>query len=567
MTEIVSPFQQFFDTSGAPLANGQIYIGTANLDAQSNPIPVYWDEALTIPALQPIRTLNGYPARNGTPARIFCNADNFSMTVKTNTGRTVWSVQDATSVNIPSISGPDGSSLVGFVANEAGADPRTVESRLREVLYLRDFGAVGDGVTNDTIAIDAFIAAVLATGKTGYLGAGHFVYQGSQLLITVGGLAATQGGKIVGAGFARTILDVSSCASTPQFLFRSASGFLFGWTLDGFEIRGINNGVMAQLGQDWNGSAYGDALNSCCFNDLVFRNNSTGANAVAVRCNAVLQSYVKWVANNGNNAGLTGTAVELHGLQFSSGLIAAGNAGVGIAVRYYTYGNRLNVDCEVVQNAFLFDTLSGRNAFEGTAVWGAPNANPAISGNDGTTTAIIATQSGGLNFFNENLNWSYTPTITGAASANIIIQQQGFGTERFGGVDIRPQQSSVSANLYLSAPATGSALVLWNRQGSPDQLRWTLNMGGGNTWQLDRYNSSSVYQDTPFYVDSITGQFAMNKPVAVNPLRLQSYTVATLPAPALWATCIAYVSDGTSNKRLAVSDGTNWRWPDGAIVS
>jgi hypothetical protein len=43
MTEIVSPFQQFFDTSGAPLANGQIFIGTASLDAQSNPIPVSWD--------------------------------------------------------------------------------------------------------------------------------------------------------------------------------------------------------------------------------------------------------------------------------------------------------------------------------------------------------------------------------------------------------------------------------------------------------------------------------------------------------------------------------------------
>jgi hypothetical protein len=48
--------------------------------------------------------------------------------------------------------------------------------------------------------------------------------------------------------------------------------------------------------------------------------------------------------------------------------------------------------------------------------------------------------------------------------------------------------------------------------------------------------------------------------------QLRSYTVGTLPS-ASTAGQLIYVSDGTSNKRLAVSDGTNWRWPDGAIVS
>jgi hypothetical protein len=48
--------------------------------------------------------------------------------------------------------------------------------------------------------------------------------------------------------------------------------------------------------------------------------------------------------------------------------------------------------------------------------------------------------------------------------------------------------------------------------------------------------------------------------------RLRSYTVAGLPSASPAAQMI-YVSDGTSNKRLAVSDGTNWRWPDGAVVS
>lgn len=46
---------------------------------------------------------------------------------------------------------------------------------------------------------------------------------------------------------------------------------------------------------------------------------------------------------------------------------------------------------------------------------------------------------------------------------------------------------------------------------------------------------------------------------------LPSYTVATLPSAT--SRGLIYVSDGTSNKRLAVADGANWRWPDGAVVS
>lgn len=47
---------------------------------------------------------------------------------------------------------------------------------------------------------------------------------------------------------------------------------------------------------------------------------------------------------------------------------------------------------------------------------------------------------------------------------------------------------------------------------------------------------------------------------------LTSYTVGTLPSAAV-AGKLIYVSDGTANKRLAVSDGANWRFPDGNVVS
>lgn len=46
---------------------------------------------------------------------------------------------------------------------------------------------------------------------------------------------------------------------------------------------------------------------------------------------------------------------------------------------------------------------------------------------------------------------------------------------------------------------------------------------------------------------------------------LPSYTVATLPSAT--ARGLIYVSDGAGGKRLAVSDGSNWRWPDGTTAS
>lgn len=53
---------------------------------------------------------------------------------------------------------------------------------------------------------------------------------------------------------------------------------------------------------------------------------------------------------------------------------------------------------------------------------------------------------------------------------------------------------------------------------------------------------------------------------AASHLTLRPYTVATLPSAANAGELI-YISDGSTNRRMAVSDGTNWRFPDGDIVS
>jgi pectate lyase len=116
--QIASPFQQFFDRDGSPLDNGFVYVGTANLNPETNPLTVYFDDALTIPAAQPLRTSNGYIVRNGSPARVYTSQEDFSMTVRDKNSVLVFTVSDATSLSDlrTDLALPTGATLVGYGA-------------------------------------------------------------------------------------------------------------------------------------------------------------------------------------------------------------------------------------------------------------------------------------------------------------------------------------------------------------------------------------------------------------------------------------------------------------------
>ena len=94
MLAIEAPFPQYFDLTGAPLTGGYLYFGAVGANPQTSPITVYWDAAGTQPAAQPIRTVNGYIARAGTPARLYVGAS-YSLTVRDSRGQLVVTSPDS----------------------------------------------------------------------------------------------------------------------------------------------------------------------------------------------------------------------------------------------------------------------------------------------------------------------------------------------------------------------------------------------------------------------------------------------------------------------------------------
>ena len=170
---IQPPFPAFTDIDGQPLENGYVFVGTANLNPVTNPISVFWDAALTQPASQPVRTLGGYPMNSGTPARLYVNSD-YSIQVQNSKGSVVYSAP-AAGERFSSVVVPLDAAGIEFTQIGVGAAVRNVEVKLNEVISVRDFGAVGDGSTDDTTAIAA--ALVAATGKALYFPASSSFYR------------------------------------------------------------------------------------------------------------------------------------------------------------------------------------------------------------------------------------------------------------------------------------------------------------------------------------------------------------------------------------------------------
>lgn len=162
--QVLKPYETFLDIDGDPLEDGYLYIGVDTLNPETNPVQAYWDEALAVPATQPIRTKGGYPSNAGTISRIYVASTSYSLRVKNKNGTQV--SQDL------AVTSPTDAYRLSFLQNIAGAITRSVESKLYESISVLDINpALGFG-QDATAAINQ---ALLNGNRRVYIPKGTYV--------------------------------------------------------------------------------------------------------------------------------------------------------------------------------------------------------------------------------------------------------------------------------------------------------------------------------------------------------------------------------------------------------
>lgn len=126
--------------------------------------------------------------------------------------------------------------LVSYLQTGTGAVARTTQARLRDVVNIKDFGAVGDGVTNDAPAVQACLTYCAANNKTAYVPSGTYLLNAEIYVPGITNLG------LVGDGSSVTIFkrgdNVVASSFTEMFNFVNATSVsanivVRGITLDG----------------------------------------------------------------------------------------------------------------------------------------------------------------------------------------------------------------------------------------------------------------------------------------------------------------------------------------------
>jgi len=151
------PKLQFFDANGAPLVGGKLYSYTAGT---TSPLATYVDSAGTTTNTNPVIL------DSRGEANVWLGAATYKLALYSATNVLIWTVDDITDT-LAVLAASGGSALVGFLPAGTGAVTTTVQTKLRESVSVKDFGA--DPTASASVNTAAIQAAADYCESTGAL--------------------------------------------------------------------------------------------------------------------------------------------------------------------------------------------------------------------------------------------------------------------------------------------------------------------------------------------------------------------------------------------------------------
>lgn len=146
---------QFFDNNGVPLNGGLLYTYAAGT---TTPTATYTSDNGVTANANPIVL----DSAGRTPSEVWLtDGTTYKIAVYTSTNVLIRTWDDIAGVNDPTaltalqtaLASSTGSSMIGFIQAGTGAVARTAQSKMRDVVNVKDFGIIADGITNQTAAL------------------------------------------------------------------------------------------------------------------------------------------------------------------------------------------------------------------------------------------------------------------------------------------------------------------------------------------------------------------------------------------------------------------------------
>lgn len=402
------PISQWINSLGSPLAGGKLYFYASGT---STPLSTYSDSALTIPNTNPV-----IADSTGVWDDIYLQAADYKVDLKTSAGIQV------PGFPVDPVSGAVSSSNNSYLLAATGAATRTVSSKLSDLVSVKDFGATGDGVTDDYAALAACVTYVRGQGQgIMYLPFGTYINNTQVLDISgVSVWGASDIGSIIKRGAtmsdAYTVkLDGATVGGAARMSYRN-------FLIDGNSSGNSNANVALLL--------KGNVIDNV-FETLQIQNSKTGGMKL------ILASATRPNVNSFTN------------IQIISG------SGYGMEIAAGTNMKFVNLDIEIMAGIAL--NISGADEAPGNLSF--ENFDIENSGDGNIDAVVVAGNADTVSFIQGNIQDYGKSDGTIGNGINVSSGRR----VTIDGVDITPRAgSSVATHRKIVLGASGGANVIKN---------------------------------------------------------------------------------------------------------